>query len=166
MGSTAKRTDPALWDRVKRQVTAGDKGGERGQWSARKAQIAVQEYKRRGGGYAGARQADNSLGRWTREDWGTASGRRSRDSGERYLPRRAREALSPEEYRRTSEAKRRDGKAGRQFSRQPADIAAKTSRARRAGGESKAALMEEARRRGIPGRSRMDKEALRRALRR
>ncbi len=165
MAATAKRTDPGLWERVKRSITNSDKGGRKGQWSARKAQLAVQEYKRRGGGYAGAKQGDNSLARWTKEEWGTRSGRRSRDSGERYLPKRARQGLSREEYRRTSDKKRRDTKAGRQFSAQPKDIARKTARQRRTGTEpTKAALMAEARRRAIPGRSRMDKQELRHAL--
>ena len=53
MGKTAQKSDPKLWEKVKRQVTAGAKGGRKGQWSARKAQLAVQEYKRRGGGYKG-----------------------------------------------------------------------------------------------------------------
>lgn len=74
MAGTAKRTDPALWERVKQEVTEGDKGGRAGQWSARKAQMAVQDYQRRGGGYAGAKRDDNHLHRWTAEDWGTASG--------------------------------------------------------------------------------------------
>ncbi len=81
MGSTARRSDPALWEQVKGGVTAGDKGGAPGQWSARKAQMAVQEYKRRGGGYEGLKRADNHLHQWTEEDWGTGSGARSRDSG-------------------------------------------------------------------------------------
>jgi len=163
MGTTAKRTDPRLWERVKREITAGDSGGAPGQWSARKAQLAVQAYKRRGGGYAGRRHADNDLHRWTEEDWGTGSGRRSRDTGERYLPRAARDQLTPEEYRRTSAKKRRDAKAGRQVSAQPPAVARKTARTRH-GDETKAALLQEARRRGIRGRSRMDKAALRRAL--
>lgn len=165
MAATAKRTDPALWERVKRRITQGEKGGRRGEWSARKAQLAVQEYKRRGGGYQGAKRADNSLRRWTKEDWGTGSGKRSRDSGERYLPKTARKALSKDEYRRTSAKKRRDTRAGRQHSAQPKDLARKTARHRRTGKErTKAELMAEARRRNIPGRSRMDKEALQHAL--
>jgi hypothetical protein len=76
---------------VKGGVTAGDKGGAPGQWSARKAQMAVQEYKRRGGGYEGGKRADNHLHQWTEEEWGTGSGARSRDNGERYLPREAHE---------------------------------------------------------------------------
>ena len=50
MSDTAEKTDPALWEEVKEEVTAGSKGGRAGQWSARKAQLAVAEYKKRGGG--------------------------------------------------------------------------------------------------------------------
>ncbi len=163
MGSTARRSDPALWEQVKRGVTAGGKGGAPGQWSARKAQMAVQEYKRLGGGYEGLKRADNHLRQWTEEDWGTGSGARSRDSGERYLPREAHEHLSEEEYRRTSAKKREDMRRGQQFSRQPDDVARKTA-PYRDHDSSKAELMEEARRRAVPRRSRMDKDALRRAL--
>jgi hypothetical protein len=166
MGSTARRSDPALWEQVKRGVTAGDKGGAPGQWSARKAQMAVQEYKRGGGGYEGVKRDDNHLHQWTKEEWGTGSGARSRYSGERYLPREAHEHLSEEEYRRTSAKKREDMRDGQQFSRQPNDVARKTAPYRHHDkhDSSKADLMEEARRRGVPGRSRMDKDALRRAL--
>jgi hypothetical protein len=166
MGSTARRSDPALWEQVKRGITEGNKGGAPGQWSARKAQMAVQEYKRRGGGYEGSKSPDNNLHQWTKEDWGTGSGKRSSDSGERYLPRQAREHLSEEEYRRTSAKKRDDTRDGQQFSRQPDDVARKTAPYRHHDdpNASKADLMEQARRHGVPGRSRMDKEALRRAL--
>lgn len=104
---------------------------------------------------------------WEREEWGTASGRRSRDTGERYLPEPARKALSKEEYRRTSARKRADSRAGRPVSRQPKSIAAKTAAARRAADRknaTKAQLMAEARRRALPGRSRMTRAALERAL--
>ena len=129
--ATARRSDPELWDKVKAAVTAADKGGAPGQWSARKAQFAVQEYKRRGGGYIGAKARDNSLERWQREDWGTKSGDKSRETGERYLPRRAREALTSAEYDRTSAKKRADTKEGKPVSPQPRDVAAKTARYRR-----------------------------------
>ncbi len=122
------RTKPKLWARVKREVTAGSKGGKRGQWSARKAQLAVQRYKKRGGGYCGKKtKAQKSLTKWTREDWGTKSGKRSLKTGERYLPRKAREALSDSEYRATSRKKRKDLKAGKQFSKQPKRTARKTA---------------------------------------
>jgi hypothetical protein len=82
MSSTAEKTDPQLWDQVKQDVTDGDKGGKPGQWSARKAQYAVQEYKKRGGGYEGRKSADNPLRDWAREDWGTESGKPSGEAGE------------------------------------------------------------------------------------
>lgn len=133
MASTAKRTDPELWEKVKQEVTDGEKGGHAGQWSARKAQFAVQEYKRRGGGYEGGKKKDNSLRQWTEEDWGTRSGGKSTETGERYLPKEARDALSQEEYRRTTAKKRRDTREGRQYSGQPPDVAGKTAKHRGTG---------------------------------
>ena len=165
--STAKRKDPALWERVKKQVTAGDKGGDKGQWSARKAQLAVAAYKREGGTYEGPKREDNDLRQWTKEDWGTRSGEESGASGERYLPRKARAAVSKEEYARTTEKKRADKRAGKQFSKQPADVARKTAPYRKGGkgdGATKASLLAEARRKDVPGRSRMSKEELRHAV--
>lgn len=165
MPSTAKRDDPALWDRVKARVTAGDKGGHAGEWSARKAQLAVAEYKKLGGGYVGGKRSDNSLHQWTEEDWGTRSGKESGETGERYLPRKVRDALSPDEYARTTAKKRRDTKDGKQFSGQPADVREKAATIRRSDdGKTKAELMAEARRRNIPGRSTMAKAELAKAL--
>jgi hypothetical protein len=162
MGKTSEKTDPELWKKVKEEVTEGDKGGRPGQWSARKAQMAVQEYKREGGGYAGPKASDNSLVEWTGEDWGTNSGKKSTETGERYLPKEAREALSPAEYAETTAKKRRDTAKGRQFSRQPAAIAGKTAAYR--GGWRKDDLMQEARRLGVRGRSAMTKDELSRAI--
>lgn len=136
MAGTAQKTDPALWERVKQHVTEGDKGGEPGQWSARKAQLAVAEYKKAGGGYVGRKRADNHLSEWTREEWGTRSGKPSGETGERYLPRRARQALSKGEYDRTTARKRADTAKGRQFSAQPPDVAHKTRKARMKDGNS------------------------------
>ena len=58
MAGVARKSDPELWDRVKSEVTAGDKGGKPGQWSARKAQLATAEYQRRGGGYLGRKSGN------------------------------------------------------------------------------------------------------------
>ena len=127
MPRTAKRTDPDLWEAVKADVTRSSKGGDKGKWSARKAQLAVQEYKRRGGGYDGPKDASNDLAQWTKQDWGTRSGKDSRKTGERYLPRRAREGLSKSEYARTSAKKRADVGRGKSHSAQPADVARKTA---------------------------------------
>jgi hypothetical protein len=160
---TAKKSDPRLWEKVKKEVTRSEKGGNAGQWSARKAQMATQEYKARGGGYEGPRQEDTHLHQWTREEWDTKSGRKSGESGERYLPRKAREALSKEEYDRTTAKKRADTGKGKQHSSQPKDIARKTAR-HRGNGPTKAELYEQAKKRDIPGRSRMSKAQLEKAL--
>jgi len=164
MSETAQKTDPELWDKIKQRVTAGDKGGDPGEWSARKAQLAVAEYKKAGGGYKGRKDPDNHLAQWTREDWGTKSGKDSGETHERYLPRKAREALTDGEYARTTAAKRADTKKGKQFSAQPTDVAAKVARARD-GDETKADLLERARKQGVKGRSTMTKAQLEAALR-
>ena len=167
MSTTAKKTDPDLWEKVKEEVTEGDKGGKPGQWSARKAQMAVQEYKHEGGGYEGRKSEDNHLVQWGEEHWGTASGKPSGETGERYLPKEARDHLSKEEYRRTSDKKRRDTKKGLQHSAQPKDVAEKTAAARHheSGADaSKADLYRLAREKDVPGRSKMSKEQLRAAL--
>lgn len=162
MSDTAGKTDPDLWETVKREVMIGAKGGRAGQWSARKAQMAVAEYKRRGGGYIGARDPHNSLKEWAAEDWGTKSGEPSGETGERYLPKAARAALTDDEYARTTKAKRADTKAGHQFSPQPKDLADKTRPFR--DHRTRAELYAEASKRDVPGRSRMTKAQLADAL--
>ena len=171
MSATAEKTDPKLWEKVKEEVTEGDKGGKAGQWSARKAQLAVNEYKKEGGGYEGERDPHNHLKEWADEDWGTQSGEPSGETGERYLPKEAREHLTREEYARSTAKKRADTKKGRQFSAQPKDVAQKTAPHRAHGGGSdagppatRAALYEEAKARDIPGRSKMSKAQLEKAL--
>ncbi len=113
MSKTAQKTDPKLWEKVKSKVTRSGKGGEPGQWSARKAQLAVQEYKKLGGGYLGEKSDDNSLKQWSDEDWGTKSGRNSRETGKRDLPKKARKALAGDEDRKTSAKKGADTKKGK-----------------------------------------------------
>jgi hypothetical protein len=170
MGAVAEKADPTLWDKVKAEVTEADKGGAKGQWSARKAQLATQAYKKAGGRYKGRKTADNHLEQWQEEDWGTKSGHKSAETGERYLPKAARAHLTDAEYKRTSAKKRADSRKGVQVSAQPADIALKTARDRhtgadsKKGGPTKAALMQKAREQNIPGRSTMNKAALERAL--
>ena len=169
MSATAEKSNPKLWEKVKKEVTASDKGGKPGQWSARKAQLAVHEYKDEGGGYKGKKSADNHLTEWTEEEWGTKSGQDSGKTGERYLPKKAREALSKDEYVRTTAKKRADTRKGRQHSAQPKDVAEKTAPYREHGhahaaDESRAALYTEAKKREIPGRSKMNRDQLRKAL--
>ena len=162
MSETADRSDPALWERVKADITAGEKGGKAGEWSARKAQMAVAAYKKAGGGYHGKRDPHNSLHEWGEEDWGTKSGKPSGETGERYLPKEARAALSDEEYSRTTAKKRADTGKGQQHSAQPADVADKARPFR--DHRTKADLYAAAKKRDIPGRSRMSKEELASAL--
>lgn len=68
-----------------------------------------------------------SLKAWTAQKWQTKSGKRSSDTGERYLPKAAIEALSPAEYAATTRAKRAGKAAGKQFVKQPKNIAKKTA---------------------------------------
>lgn len=130
-GDTALRTDPELWEEVKASVLAGSKGGRPGQWSARKAQLAVAIYKQEGGGYVGPKSPANSLARWTRQKWRTKSGRPSLETGERYLPAAAIAALTPAEYAATTRAKRAGMKQRQQFVPQPEKVMQKVRPYRR-----------------------------------
>ena len=84
---------------------------------------------------AGLKKPQKSLKKWTKQDWGTKSGKPStqgaKATGERYLPKKARQALSSKEYAATSAKKRKDTKAGKQHSKQPKAIARKTRRHRK-----------------------------------
>lgn len=44
-------TKPALRKRLFNEIKAGTKGGDPGEWSARKAQLLAKRYKDAGGGY-------------------------------------------------------------------------------------------------------------------
>jgi hypothetical protein len=81
------------------------------------------------------RESQKSLDSWTKEEWGTKSGKNSTQgknaTGERYLPKKARESLSDEEYARSTAKKRAAMRKGKQFSKQPDDVAKKTARHRR-----------------------------------
>lgn len=171
MSAAAEKMDPKLWEKVKAEITESGRGGKPGQWSARKAQLAVHDYKAAGGRYKGEKSAGNHLVEWTEEQWGTKSGEKSGDTGERYLPKEARDALTPAEYSRTTAKKRRDTRAGKQFSAQPEGVASKTAEIRRHAHqdtatpeETRADLYRQAQERDLPGRSRMTKDQLRRAL--
>lgn len=128
--STAKKSNPGLWKRIVSEVKSGTKGGNSGQWSARKAQIAVARYKKAGGGYKGAKSSSNSLSKWTKQKWRTKSGKPSSDTGERYLPEKAIKSLSSSEYASTTRAKRMGKAMGKQFVAQPKKIKEKTAKFR------------------------------------
>jgi hypothetical protein len=71
-----------------------------------------------------------SLSDWGKQDWRTKSGKKSSETGERYLPAKAIKALTPAEYAATSKAKREGMKAGKQFVKQPKKVAEKIKRFR------------------------------------
>ncbi|MBT8476189.1 MAG: aspartate-semialdehyde dehydrogenase [Rhodobacteraceae bacterium] len=156
--SSAEKSDPELWEKVKDEITKGDKGGEPGEWSARKAQMAVQEYKKRGGGYEddGPDKDETDLHQWTEEDWGTKSGRESGDTGERYLPKKVRILLTEDEYARST--RKKEG-ADDQFVDQPDDVKEKVAHIKK-NGPTKDMLMDRARDLEIEGRSSMTKDEL------
>jgi len=80
--------------------------------------------KMAGGGLAKSQQ---SLKDWGDQKWRTKSGKKSSETGERYLPAAAIKSLSPSEYAATTRAKRAGKKAGKQFVAQPKAIAKKTA---------------------------------------
>ena len=83
----------------------------------------------------GLKAPQRSLKAWTKQKWRTKSGKPStqgpKATGERYLPSSAIKSLSSKEYAATTRAKRKARKAGKQFSKQPKKIAAKTRAHRR-----------------------------------
>src|ERR671912_1644111 len=114
-----KYTDPELRNQIKKEIKEFDKGGKKGQWSARKSQLLTQEYEKRGGGYKGEKdEAQKNLEKWTDEEWQTQEGdaQARRDDGEtqRYLPKKAWESMSEEERRETEEKKREGSREGKQ----------------------------------------------------
>jgi hypothetical protein len=159
---------------------ASDKGGSPGQWSARKAQMLVQEYERRGGGY---RQDENreeaeSLREWTDQEWQTNEGSAfARLEGEkkRYLPKRAWDLLDEEEKKEADRRKQQGTEAGKQFVANT--IEAKAARAYVDHGDAselredqlmrldKDELDQIAREEAIEGRSKFNKEELAKSIR-
>ena len=76
-------------------------------------------------------KSQRSLKSWTKQKWRTKSGKKSSETGERYLPTSAIKSLTSAEYAATSRAKREGTKKGKQFVKQPKSIAKKTARFRR-----------------------------------
>ena len=53
------------------------------------------------------KRSQRSLKAWGEQDWQTKSGKKSSVTGERYLPKKAIQALSDEEYARTTAEKKK-----------------------------------------------------------
>jgi hypothetical protein len=128
--STAKKTNPRKWKAIVASVKAGSKGGDPGEWSARKAQIATQRYKKSGGSYVGPKSSDNSLKKWSDQKWRTSDGSPSKGK-KRYLPDSAWKSLSPGEKAATNKAKAQGNAKGKQFVAQPKSIAKKVAKFRK-----------------------------------
>jgi hypothetical protein len=120
--TVAKRANPELWEQCKADGIT--KMG--GKFSARAMQYAVKLYEDRGGKYIGKKDPHNSLSEWTEEGWGyTGEAKHSR-----YLPEKARQALTASEKAATSRAKNEGTKKGQQWVPQPKAIAEKTKKYR------------------------------------
>ena len=76
-------------------------------------------------------KSQQSLKSWTKQKWRTKSGKKSSETGERYLPTSAIKSLTSAEYAATSRAKREGTRKGKQFVKQPKGIAKKPARFRR-----------------------------------
>lgn len=80
---------------------------------------------------SGLAKPQRSLKAWTKQEWTTKSGKPSSKTGERYLPKKAIQALSPAEYAATTKAKRAGKAEGKQFVAQPKSIKQKVKPFRR-----------------------------------
>ena len=120
--SKAQRADEPLWEECKERAIH-----EMGGFSARAMQYAVRLYKNAGGKYIGPKRADNDLKKWTDEDWGYTG----EPGNSRYLPRKAREHLTSGEKAATSRAKNKGTEEGKQWVKQPKNIAKKTAKYRK-----------------------------------
>lgn len=125
-----KRTKEKLWKSVVSRVKSGTKGGGAGEWSARKAQLAVKIYKEKGGGYSGKKSSSNKLKKWSDQKWRTSDGSKS-EGKKRYLPDKAWKSLSSGEKAATNRAKAAGNKKGKQFVAQPKSVAKKVAKFRK-----------------------------------
>tara|TARA_R100000935_G_C2762568_1_gene134240 strand:- start:62 stop:457 length:396 start_codon:yes stop_codon:yes gene_type:complete len=130
--ASATKSKPALWKRIVSSVKSSTKGGKKGQWSARKAQLAVSKYKKAGGGYKGAKSSSNSLSKWGKQKWdyvskGDAS--KPKPKRGRYLPESTRKSLTPSQKASTNKKKKAASAKGKQKAKYSKSIARKVRNA-------------------------------------
>ena len=166
-----KYTKPDLRRKIKQELMDSDKGGEPGQWSARKSQMLVQEYEKQGGGYTNDEQdADaRSLEKWTDNDWETSGGKAEADGAEgmaRYLPRDAWALLTEADQKKANQTKKKQDDDGEQYADWPDIVRRTMAEIGVAEGEglTKDELMERARELDVAGRSSMNKDELKQAI--
>ena len=75
-------------------------------------------------------KSQRSLKAWGKQKWTTKSGKKSSVTGERYLPEKAIKSLSASEYAATTAAKKVGKAKGKQFVKQPKNIAKKVKQYR------------------------------------
>ncbi len=129
----ANYTKPRLRERLKQEILESDKGGKKGQWSARKSQFLVRRYSAMGGGYRGKKTKPAiELDRWTSQEWQAYDGGDSRKvtrSGKketrRYLPKRAWKELSTKEKYALNRSKAEAEKRREQYDRAPRTLRTK-----------------------------------------
>ncbi len=126
-GGIAVKSNPKLWQRAKQKACSQ---GKLCKHSARKMQWATSWYKSHGGKYKGPKSSSNRLVRWGRQKWRTSSGKKS-GGKRRYLPDKAWKALTPAQKRSANRTKRRGYSRGRQYVRNPSDVARISKRYRK-----------------------------------
>ena len=128
---SAKKTNDKMWKSIVSSVKSGSAGGRPGQWSARKAQIATKRYKKKGGGYKGAKSSSNSLSKWSKQKWDYVSKgdeKKPRAKRGRYLPESVRKSLSASERAATNRKKRQASAKGKQKAKYSKKVAKKVRR--------------------------------------
>jgi len=131
--ATSEKTKPKLWQRIVSSVKRGNKGGRKNEWSARKSQLAVQRYKKAGGGYKGKKSSKNSLSKWTKQDWGyitKSDADKPRKKKGRYLPKKVRESLTPSQKAYENRKKRQATAKGKQSAKYSKKTSKKVRRTR------------------------------------
>jgi hypothetical protein len=122
------RLNPKLWEKAKEMAL--EKFDNK--FSARMFQYAGKLYRDLGGKYSKELSENQKLlKKWAEEDW-------NRDVPEgRYLPKKIREQLSPEDYLRTSIEKMKGTLKGKQYVKQPEDIVKKIRKIKEGGNVKK-----------------------------
>ena len=124
--TTSEKKDLYLWEQSKQAACSERKLCKP---SALKNLHATKIYQQRGGKYKGKKSPVNSLSQWTRQRWSTFDGSPSHGI-KRYLPGKTWSHLTESQIRRTNEAKKKGFLIGKQYVRQPKDIAAISRRFR------------------------------------
>lgn len=167
-----KYTDPDLRRQLKDKIKKSDKGGKPGQWSARKSQLLVQEYEKRGGGYKKNKKdkAARSLEEWTAQNWQTKEGSAraaAADSMKRYLPEAAWALLLDSDRKEAERTKKKTDEKGEQQASWPKivqRVMTEIGAIEGSQGLTKSYLANRAKELDIEGRSNMNKEDLKKAI--